>query len=259
MLNERTHRIELNPETKAPLHEIRDKMHELMKDNPEILGMTIYGSNIKGTARNMKHQNPSDLDGTVFINPGVIKQTEIKMLPNGLVDNNLPENLETHYKGIISNALGDSFPKYELSIRSINEDIASQMVQQLIHSGIKTEGNNISFQRAIPISEIFRFSLTSRELSSIRKHILEEIEKQVQERNEELKLNDEIIQIGDLQKVTQHRVSADDMWLAVADGLHFWEYGTHKSHYGPFDRDERFKKSYPQTIDQARKYYGITK
>jgi predicted nucleotidyltransferase len=57
-----THRFQIPTGSAETLAKFRDELKEFMKDHPEIIGATVYGSQVKGTAR-----PDSDVDTFLFV------------------------------------------------------------------------------------------------------------------------------------------------------------------------------------------------
>lgn len=251
---EREHRIDLSPETREDLVEVRNRLELLMSNHPEIVGMTIFGSNIKGTARNTRNSpyGPSDLDGTLFIDGdklGVPLAT--KPRTNGTVDNDLPEQIINEYKALINTALQGTFPYFDIRPEMISREILSEMVKVLVDSGPVTSGNDLSFQRSEVLSKLFRFSFGTQSLANYRLWVLDEIVRLTTLKNKSLEEDPN-------NSLVTWRYNPDEFWMSIADNLYYWEFMDRNVMWGALDRSKKFRETYPQTIEEAKRYWSLS-
>jgi hypothetical protein len=251
---EREHRIELSPDTKDILIEARNCVDTLILEHPEVIGVTIFGSNIKGNARSIESdpKDPSDLDGTLFIDTDKLGiPWNHRFRENGLVNNDLPTEIYNYYESLINTTLEGTFPSFEIKPEMISHEILKEMVRVLLESGPHTGGNDISFQRSETLSKLFRFSFGTASLAEYRLFVLDEITRQTDLKNKALKEDPD-------NWLVSWRYDPDEYWKSIVDNLYFWEFKDKDVIWGSLDRNEKQARTYPQTIQDAKKYWSLS-
>lgn len=81
------HRFKLNAESKDTLSKFRDELKKHMSEHPEIVGVTVYGSQLKGRARGENDENGrSDIDSFIFVDEDKCPYLNQKELDKGVAD-----------------------------------------------------------------------------------------------------------------------------------------------------------------------------